>query len=157
MPDALPMQRVMAFDFGLRRIGVAMGQALLGTAEPVTLLPARDGVPDWEQIARLIKTWQPDGFVVGLPLNMDGTESELCQRARRFAARLHGRFHLPAEMMDERLSSFDARERLWAQGNWRNRQETPLDGVAAVLILESWFAHRAEQARTGLPPSPDPS
>ncbi|MEP6133622.1 Holliday junction resolvase RuvX, partial [Marinobacter sp.] len=108
MPEA-GNRRVIAFDFGTRRIGVASGQEMLGTGKPLTMLPARDGVPDWEQIGRLLKEWQPDRVLVGLPLNMDDTENDMCARARKFGKRLHGRFHVEVEMVDERLTSFEAK------------------------------------------------
>ncbi len=85
-------RRVMAFDFGTRRIGVAVGQELLGSGQPVALVPARDGIPDWQQIESLLEEWRPDLVVVGLPLNMDDTENDMCARARKFGKRLHGRW-----------------------------------------------------------------
>lgn len=138
---AIPRQ-VLAFDFGLRRIGVAFGQELLGSARPVTMIPARDGVPDWQRIDVLLKEWCPDLVVVGLPLNMDGTESDMCARARKFGKRIHGRFHLPVEMMDERLSSFEAKEAVLAEGGSSDFGRHGVDDLAAVLILESWFNHQ---------------
>lgn len=135
-------RQVLAFDFGLRRIGVAFGQELLGTARPVTMIPARDGIPDWRPIESLLAEWQPDLVVVGLPLNMDGTESDMCARARKFGKRLHGRFHVPVEMMDERLSSFEAKEAVLAEGGSSDFGRHGVDDLAAVLILESWFNHQ---------------
>ncbi|MFW5823544.1 MAG: Holliday junction resolvase RuvX [Marinobacter sp.] len=135
-------RQVLAFDFGLRRIGVAVGQEMLGSARPVTMIPARDGVPDWERIEHLLQEWQPDLVVVGLPLNMDGTESDMCARARKFGKRIHGRFHLPVEMMDERLSSFEAKEAVLAAGGSSDFGQHGVDDLAAVLILESWFNHQ---------------
>ena len=84
------------------------------------MLKARDGIPDWDRVKALIDEWQPDFFVVGLPLNMDGSESELCLRARKFAKRLHGRYHRDYAMMDERLSSFDAKTTLIEHGGSRD-------------------------------------
>jgi len=124
----------MGFDFGTRRIGVAYGQSLTGTARPLPVLAARDGIPDWQLLQRLISNWQPDVLVVGLPYNMDGTDGDMVQRATRFANRLHGRFHLPCYGMDERLSSHAA-----AELSDKPIGE-PLDSLAAQLILESWFA-----------------
>ncbi len=124
----------MGFDFGTRRIGVAYGQSLTGTARPLPVLAARDGIPDWQLLQQLISDWQPDVLVVGLPYNMDGTDGDLVQRATRFANRLHGRFHLPCYGMDERLSSHAAAELS------DNPFNEPLDSLAAQLILESWFA-----------------
>ena len=144
MPDAsAASQRVMAFDFGLRRMGVAIGQALTGTASPLAMVPARDGIPDWTRIAALVEEWRPDLFVVGLPLNMDGSESEMCLRARKFARRLHGFYHRPYAMMDERLTSFEAKSTVLAKGKARNFGDDGIDDLAAVLILESWFLQQA--------------
>ncbi|SFR63038.1 putative holliday junction resolvase [Marinobacter daqiaonensis] len=146
MPEkaiAAPGRRtVLAFDFGLRRIGVAVGQELLGSARPVTMIPARDGIPDWDRIGAVLTEWCPDLVVVGLPLNMDGTESDICARARKFGKRIHGRFHVPVEMMDERLSSFEAKEAVLASGGSSDFGRHGVDDLAAVLILESWFNHQ---------------
>jgi len=136
------MGTVLAFDYGLRRIGVAVGNALTGTATALPVLQARDGVPDWARIRRLIDEWRPALLLVGLPLNMDGTPSEMSERAARFSRRLHGRFGIRCELADERLSSFEARARMTGDSSGR----TALDSVAACVILEGWFA---EQARSG--------
>ncbi|AZT85528.1 Holliday junction resolvase RuvX [Marinobacter sp. NP-4(2019)] len=132
-------RRVMAFDFGTRRIGVATGQQLLGTGQPLTMLPARDGIPDWDAIGRLLDEWKPDLVVVGLPLNMDDSENDMCARARKFGKRLHGRFHVPVEMVDERLTSFEAKGEAMAGGGSRDFGRHGVDDRAAVLILETWF------------------
>jgi putative Holliday junction resolvase len=132
------MGMVLAFDYGLRRIGVAVGNALTGTATALPVLPARDGVPDWERVRRLIGEWGPTVLLVGLPLNMDGTPSAMSERAARFSRRLHGRFGIRCELMDERLSSFEARDRMAGDSG-----RTALDSVAACVILEGWFAERA--------------
>ncbi|MGP4845326.1 Holliday junction resolvase RuvX [Marinobacter sp. 1Y8] len=139
MPE-VGQRRVMAFDFGTRRIGVAVGQEMLGKAQPVGMILARDGVPDWNEITGLIEEWQPHLFVVGLPLNMDGSESEMCLRARKFGKRLHGRYHHPYEMMDERLSSYEAKGEVLSGGGSRDFGKHGVDDLAAVLILESWFS-----------------
>lgn len=142
-----PGQRqVLAFDFGTRRIGVAFGQELLGRGRPVSMLAARDGIPDWGRIERLIEEWQPDQLVVGLPLNMDDTENDMCNRARKFGNRLHGRFHLPVAMVDERLSSFEAKGAVMAAGGDRDFGRHGVDDLAAVLILETWFGEQASDA-----------
>lgn len=135
-----PGQRqVLAFDFGTRRIGVAFGQELLGKARPLAMLSARDGIPDWTDIEKLIGEWQPDQIVVGLPLNMDDTENDMCARARKFGNRLHGRYHLPVAMVDERLTSFEAKGEVLAAGGERDFGRYGVDDRAAVLILETWF------------------
>lgn len=156
MPEAVRGGRqVLAFDFGLRRIGVAFGQELLGSARPVTMIPARDGVPDWQAVGALLEEWQPDVVVVGLPLNMDDSESDMCARARKFGKRIHGRFHLPVDMMDERLSSFEAKEAVLAAGGSSDFGRHGVDDLAAVLILESWFNHqrsRSDDSSSGVTP-----
>jgi putative Holliday junction resolvase len=131
---------LLAFDYGTRNIGVACGQELTGTARELPALKARDGIPDWDQIARLLQEWEPDLLLVGLPLNMDGTDSELCQRARKFGNRLNGRFGKPVQWMDERLSTFAAKEEARERGHRGNYGKDPIDSIAARLILESWFA-----------------
>ncbi len=145
MPEA-GNRRVLAFDFGTRRIGVASGQELLGTGQPVAMLPARDGIPDWQQLAHLLEEWRPDLVVVGLPLNMNDTENEMCARARKFGKRIHGRFHVPVEMVDERLTSFEAKGEVMAAGGSRDFGRHGVDDRAAVLILETWFGLQRERA-----------
>lgn len=134
---------VLGFDFGTTRIGIAVGQSFTGLGRPLNPLKAKEGIPNWDAITALVEEWQPDAFVVGLPLNMDGSENEMCQRARKFAKRLHGRFNRPYHMMDERLSSYEAKGQVIAQGGNRNFKENSVDGIAAQMILESWFAERA--------------
>ncbi|ABE57423.1 MULTISPECIES: Holliday junction resolvase RuvX [Chromohalobacter] len=131
---------VLAFDFGTRRIGVAVGNEMLGSATALAPLPARDGIPDWQQIAALLEEWQPDLLVVGLPLNMDGTESDMSRRARKFGNRLHGRFGKPVEVFDERGSTRAAKRIARDAGHRGNYRDDGVDGIAAQLILESFFA-----------------
>lgn len=147
MPDLKPegQRQVMAFDFGLRRIGVAVGQEMLGTASPVTMIGARDGIPRWDEVEALIADWKPDFFVVGLPLNMDGSESEMCRRARKFARRLHGMYHRDYAMMDERLTSFAAKSAIVEREGGRDFGVKGVDDLAAVLILEGWFLQQRDQ------------
>lgn len=145
MPESAS-RRVMAFDFGTRRIGVAVGQELLGTGQPVALIPARDGIPDWHQIASLLDEWCPALVVVGLPLNMDDTENDMCARARKFGKRLHGRYHVPVEMVDERLTSFQAKGEVVAAGGSRDFGRHGVDDRAAVLILETFFSQQDNHA-----------
>lgn len=121
----------MGFDFGTGRIGIAVGQKVTGTATAVATIDARDGVPDWTEVEKIVDEWRPGLFVVGLPLNMDGTESEMSRRATKFARRLSGRFNIPYVTMDERLSTFDARN----GGN----EADEVDSIAAKLILETWL------------------
>ena len=131
---------VLAFDFGLRQIGVAVGNCLLHSSQALAVLTARDGVPDWQGIEKLIGEWQPALLVVGEPLNMDGSTSELAVRARKFAQRLHGRFGLPVELADERLTSFEAKEMSRERGHRGDYKKDPVDSLAAELILRSWMS-----------------
>lgn len=131
---------VLAFDYGLSQIGVAAGNTLIGTAQPITVLKARDGVPDWRAVQCLLQEWRPQLLLVGDPLHMDGTLSELSGRARKFSRRLQGRSGLPVEMVDERLSSVAAKEALRARGHRGNFKHEPADAIAAQLILETWLA-----------------
>jgi putative Holliday junction resolvase len=126
----------MAFDFGLKRIGLAVGQTLTKTAQPVHIFKADDGVPNWDTVSKYVNQWAPDVLVVGLPLNMDGTESEMSLLAKNFADKLRKRFVLPVKTFDERLSTFDAK------GEAAEEYAKPdmyVDAIAAKLILESWF------------------
>jgi len=132
-------QTLLSFDFGTKSIGVAIGQQLTGTARPLAALKANDGVPDWNKIEALLKEWQPDRVVVGLPLNMDGSEQPLTARARKFANRLHGRFGVQVDLHDERLSTVEARAELFERGGFRALSKGSVDSLSAVIILESWF------------------
>lgn len=135
----------MAFDYGLRQIGVAVGNCLLDTTQPLTTLPARDGVPDWAALTALVDEWRPDLLVVGDPLNMDGSPSELSARAGKFARRLHGRLGLPVAMADERLSSFEAKEQQRERGHRGDYKARPVDAFAAELILQTWLRELREK------------
>lgn len=130
---------LLAFDFGTKSIGVAIGQRITGTARPLTAIKANDGTPDWTQFEKLFKEWQPELVVVGLPLNMDGTHQPLTDRARKFANRLHGRFGVKVELQDERLSTVEARAGLFERGGFRALNKGSVDSASAVIILESYF------------------
>lgn len=137
-------QSVIAFDYGEKRIGVAIGQSVTGTANPLKALKAKEGQPIWQEIEQILKEWQPDFLLVGLPLNMDATEQLLTKRATKFANRLNGRFSIPVKMMDERLSSVEAREQLFSHDGYKGLQKNSIDSQAACLILESWFRENPE-------------
>lgn len=132
-------QTIIAFDFGEKSIGCAVGQSITGTAQALPAFKAQDGIPNWEAIGTLLKEWQPDLLVVGLPLNMDGTEQPLTQRAKKFANRLNGRFNLPVELHDERLTTVEARAEIFARGGFKALKKDKVDSISACLILESWF------------------
>ncbi|WP_062263280.1 Holliday junction resolvase RuvX [Endozoicomonas arenosclerae] len=133
------LNTVMGFDFGTRNIGVAVGQAITRTATALPSFKAKDGIPNWDDVSALIEEWKPDAVVVGIPLNMDGTESQMSMRARKFGKRLHGRYNLPFYEADERLSSFEAKD--WANklGHSGHYGSNPVDGMAAQIILEGWM------------------
>ena len=136
----------LGFDFGLRRIGVAVGQRVTASANPVTVIPARNGEPDWQRLDALVGEWKPAALVVGVPLLTDGREQPLSRRARRFAAALQHRYDLPVHEADERLTSRAAREWIAARrsaGTRRRTRRGDVDRMAATLILERWLQARA--------------
>lgn len=133
------IKTLLAFDYGTRNIGVATGQTITSSATSLPPLKAKDGTPDWNQIEKLIQDWKPDLVLIGLPLNMDDTESELSARARKFANRVHGRFDIKIEMVDERLTSFEAKGEVMSRGGSRDYKYNPVDSIAARLILEGWL------------------
>lgn len=134
---------LLGFDYGAKRIGVAVGQELTGTATPLQILRGAD----WEEITRLIRSWQPDALVVGLPLDMQGAENEMTRAARRFGDRLHGRYNLPVYLVDERLSSVEA-EHIAAASTKASQRTQAIDAIAAQLILQTWLEQQREK-RTG--------
>ena len=135
---------MLAFDFGLVQMGVAVGNTELRSTQPLSVLRAKERVPDWHMVEKLVREWQPDLLVVGDPLNMDGSDSELCERARKFARRLHGRLGLPVEMVDERLTSFEAKQISREQGHRGDYKRRPIDSQAAELVLQSWLGGQPE-------------
>lgn len=139
MPDVVRAGTVLAFDFGLRRIGVALGETLLGQARPLTVIAAESNDARFTAIGELIRDWQPALLVVGLPCAVDGGEHEMTARCRRFAHQLEGRYRLPVQFVDERFSSSEADARLAEDGlDWRARK-AQIDAVAAQIILQDYF------------------
>jgi putative Holliday junction resolvase len=133
------VQTILGFDFGMKNIGIAVGQTLTGTANPLTAIKARDGIPDWDQIKSILDEWQPNKLVVGLPLNMDGSEQAITAAAKRFGNRLHGRFGLPVDWVDERLSTFEALDQMGIHSKMNARQRSDVDQLSAQVILQSWL------------------
>lgn len=131
--------RVLGFDFGTTRIGLAIGQSLTASASPIDPVRARDGIPDWDQLDAVIAEWQPDALVVGIPLNMDGSISEMARRARKFANRIQDRYQRPCYLCDERLTTAEAKRIHLDAGGGTNFRLESVDGIAARLILEDWF------------------
>lgn len=130
---------LLGFDFGTKSIGVATGQMITATAQPIAAIKANDGIPNWDIVEKVIKEWQPDLVVVGLPLNMDGTEQMITQRAKKFANRLNGRFGVKIALQDERLTTASAKEFIFSHGGYKALDKGKIDSVSAALILESWM------------------
>lgn len=141
--DRSGQRTLLAFDFGTKKIGVAIGQELSESSTALPLLRSRDERPDWEGIAQLIKTWQPDALVVGIPLNMDGSENDMTQKAKRFSNRLAGRYGLPVYPADERLTTREAARARYDPHNrdgHKRKGHMEVDSVAAQIILETFFS-----------------
>lgn len=130
---------VLAFDFGEQRIGVAVGDTAVGIAHPLTTIAAAERQRRFAAIAALIEEWRPALLVVGLPSHHDGAEHELSRLARKFAAQLSGRFGLPVEFVDERLTSVAAEASLAAAGVAPRQRKLHIDQVAAQEILQDYF------------------
>ena len=132
---------ILAFDFGEKRIGIAVGETMLKVAHPLTTIEAEENNVKFTQIASIIQEWRPSLLVVGLPTHMDGEPHTLTQLSKKFAQRLEGRFNLPVKMIDERLTSAEAAQNLHATGIKGIKQKTMLDAAAAQIILQSYFDH----------------
>jgi putative Holliday junction resolvase len=146
MPESSRPKIVLAFDFGLRRIGVACGDTLSRNASALDTVPAGPTGPRWELIAAMLREWQPDMAVVGLPYNVDGSENDMTGAARSFAAELARRFGIEVVMVDERYSSLEAAARLQTarESGLRRRRvaKSDVDAAAACVILERWFTEK---------------
>jgi putative holliday junction resolvase len=146
MPESSRPKIVLAFDFGLRRIGVACGDTLSRNASALETVPAGPSGPRWELIATMMRDWQPDMAVVGLPYNVDGSENDMTGAARSFAAELARRFGIEVVMVDERYSSLEAAARLQTarESGLRRRRvaKSDVDAAAACVILERWFTEK---------------
>ncbi len=139
----MPDETILAFDFGMKRIGVAVGERRLGEARALGTISAEGNDARFATIEKYLKEWRPSRLVVGRPLNDDGSAHEMTARCERFANQLRGRFQLPVEFADERFSSLAAEDHLRAQGSggggWRERKQQ-LDAQSAVVILNQWLA-----------------
>lgn len=130
---------VLAFDFGEKRIGVAVGETMLKTAHAHTTIHSEKNAIRFAEIKKLIDDWRPSLLIVGLPTYLDGSGHQLTQLAKKFAQRLEGRFNLPVMMIDERLSSAEASQQLSEAGISAREQKSIIDAVAAQVILQSYF------------------
>lgn len=129
----------LGFDFGYKRIGAAVGQRLTGSASPLATLTAKQGIPDWDVVEKMILQWQPVGLVVGIPTRMDDTAFYTTGASKRFASQLRKRYSLPVYWVDERLSTVEARSYLFEQGGYRQLKRSEIDSIAACIILEQWL------------------
>lgn len=137
MPDGL----YFGVDFGLKRIGLAVGQKLTASASPLTTIMAKNGDPNWKVLENLVHKWKPKAFVVGLPTAIDGKNLSVTKAAKNFAGKLEKKFSLPVYLEDERLSTIEARANMFALGGYQKLQSTNLDSIAACIILEQWLKH----------------
>ena len=138
---------VLGFDYGARRLGVAVGQTITASARPLATLPVQTGEPLWPRIDELVKSWNPYALVVGLPHHPDEREHELAAPVRAFAAELQRRYALPVHLIDERLSSHEAQQRAAQRGRraapHSRAAKEEVDRIAAQVILESWLAQQS--------------
>lgn len=131
-----PIEIVLGFDFGTKNLGIAVGNLLTQTAQPVTILKITNNQPQWEEIQQLLYEWQPDAFIVGMPYTKDGTETEHLKIIRKFMNRLHGRFGLPVYEIDESYSS--ALSEQFLKPSQKGKKGT-LDAISAAIIVERWL------------------
>ncbi len=147
MPDTQPTpttaqpapQLIMAFDFGTQKMGIAVGSSLIESATPLDLVSMKDGIPQWDGLLKLIQQHQPSLLLVGLPLNMDDSESELSARARKFARRVRHQTDIETWMVDERLTTREARDELDKYQSQGRGKRLNADSLAAALLIESWY------------------
>ena len=135
----MPSGVYLGFDFGYKRIGVAVGQTVTHSAKPLNIIPAKEGVPDWQLVARIIDQWRPKALIVGPPTCIDGKEQYTTAAAKNFSIQLAERFALPVHLVDERLTTVEARAEMFAQGGYRKIKNSPIDSIAACIILEQWL------------------
>jgi putative pre-16S rRNA nuclease len=139
MADTATPATYLAFDFGEKYIGVAVGNSYTRSARPLVTLPGRGREPDWEAISRVIDEWKPGALIVGLPLNMDGTDNPMTRAARRFGNRLRDRYNLRVHMVDERLTTRAAVDTLLDAGVPLRRHRRKVDQIAAQTILQAFL------------------
>ncbi|MBT3725476.1 MAG: Holliday junction resolvase RuvX [Gammaproteobacteria bacterium] len=129
---------VIGFDFGTSWIGTAIGQTLTNTASPLQGVRVINNKPDWQSIEKIIKTWQPEKLIVGLPTSMRDIESPMTEKAKRFSRQLEGRFHIKTELVDERLTTREAWQ-IVEESAHKKVEKEDIDCIAAVLITETWL------------------
>lgn len=130
---------LLGFDFGMKNIGVAVGQSLTGSATALAPLSAKQGQPNWQQLDNLIKEWQPTALVVGVPYKITGGNLYVTKLAKKFITQLQARYAIPVHAAEERLTTKAAREEIFARGGYKALQKQSIDSAAARLILEEWL------------------
>lgn len=131
---------VIAFDFGVKKIGVAVGENITKTGRPLDVLNAKDGKPNWNIIKNLLIDWQPKFIIVGLPLNIDGTKQNITNKSEKFAQLLKCKFNVLVEMHDERLTTVEAKSIIFNKNGFKAlSKKEKVHSLSAVIILESWF------------------
>ena len=134
---------ILAFDFGLKHIGLAVGQEVSNTANTFYSLKAVAGKPDWHKLDEIIQDWKPVLFVVGNPINMDGTDSKIKEKSDGFSKFINKRYNIPVQLMDERLTSREAKERMELGSDYSVEKKTDIHEMSAKIILESWFREQS--------------
>ena len=133
------MTTYFGLDFGLRKMGVAVGQTITATANPLTIISALDGIPHWSSLDKLVETWRPTGFVVGQPFHMDDTEAQLSEHSKKFAASIRERYQKPVYLVDERLTTKIAKQIQRETVTKKSNKHAPVDDISAQLILQTWL------------------
>lgn len=136
---------ILGFDFGLKHIGVAIGELFTATVKPLSAIKARHGEPKWQEIDHLVERWQPNAFVVGVPINMDGTDGPITHLAKKFGRALYEHYSLPVYEVDERLTTIEAKQQLFEKGGFDALDKSLVDSYAAKIIVESWIAEKKRQ------------
>jgi len=131
---------LIAFDFGTKNIGVAVGQNYTKTANNLKSVKTIKGAPDWNAIKTILLKWEPSLIIVGNPLNMNGTKQKLTKQVEKFAHSIKTNFNVPVYLHDERLSTIEAKSILFKNNGYRGLTKNNIDSLSAAIILESWLS-----------------
>ena len=132
-------QTVMAFDFGTKNIGIAIGQEITNSSQTFYTVKANEGEPEWTQLDKVVFEWNPKLFIVGDTLNFDGSESDMKEKSDKFSNQIQKKYKIPVKLVDERLTTKEARERIKEEASMSFRSSADIHQVSAQIILESWF------------------
>ena len=132
-------QIVMAFDFGTKNIGIAIGQEITNSSQTFYTVKANEGEPEWTQLDKVVFDWNPKLFIVGDPLNFDGSESDMKEKSDKFSNQIQKKYKIPVKLVDERLTTKEAKERIKEEVSMSFRSSADIHQVSAQIILESWF------------------